>query len=67
MSNVWESVRRIRKAVAVAIAGVVVVLLGRAGVVTDVATVETLVSFGLTALLVYFVPNAKNEMDDYDA
>lgn len=57
--NVKESLGRIRKAIAVAVAGVVVVLLGKAGVVTDVGTVEVLVTFGITSLVTYFVPNSK--------
>jgi len=61
--GVYEALRRIRKALAVAVAGVVVVLLGKAGVVTDLETVETLVTFGLTSLLVWAVPNAKDGLD----
>lgn len=57
--NVKESLGRIRKAIAVAVAGVVVVLLGKAGVVTDVGTVEVLVTFGITSLVTYLVPNSK--------
>jgi hypothetical protein len=61
--DVKESLGRIRKAIAVAVAGVVVVLLGKAGVVTDVGTVETLVMFGLTSVLTYLVPNSKQYID----
>ena len=58
--GVKEAISRVRKAIAVAVAGVVVVALGKAGVVTDVQTVETLVTFGITSLLVYLVPNKKD-------
>jgi hypothetical protein len=61
--DVKESLGRIRKAIAVAVAGVVVVLLGKAGVVTDVGTVEVLVTFGLTSVLTYLVPNSKQYID----
>jgi hypothetical protein len=61
--DVKESIGRIRKAIAVAIAGVVVVLLGKAGVVTDVGTVEVLVTFGITSLITYLVPNSKQYID----
>lgn len=61
--NVKESLGRIRKAIAVAVAGVVVVLLGKAGVVTDVGTVEVLVTFGITSALTYLVPNSKPYFD----
>lgn len=61
--NVKEAFSRVRKAVAVAVAGVVVVGLGRIGVVTDVDTVETLVTFGITTVLVYLVPNSKDVID----
>lgn len=61
--NVKEAFSRVRKAVAVAVAGAVVVGLGRIGVVTDVDTVETLVTFGITSLLVYLVPNSKGVID----
>lgn len=61
--NVKEAFSRVRKAVAVAVAGAVVVGLGRIGVVTDVDTVETLVTFGITTVLVYLVPNAKDVID----
>lgn len=58
--GVKEAISRVRKAIAVAVAGVAVVLLSKAGVVTDVETVETLVTFGITSLLVYLVPNKKD-------
>ena len=61
--GVKESLGRIRKAIAVAVAGVVVVLLGKAGVVTDVGTVEVLVTFGITSLVTYLVPNSKEYLD----
>lgn len=61
--GVKESIGRIRKAIAVAVAGVVVVLLGKAGVVTDVGTVEVLVTFGVTSLITYLVPNSKGYLD----
>jgi hypothetical protein len=61
--GVKESLGRIRKAIAVAVAGVVVVLLGRAGVVTDANTVEVLVTFGITAVITYLVPNSKGYLD----
>lgn len=61
--NVKEAFSRVRKAVAVAVAGAVVVGLGRIGVVTDVDTVETLVTFGITSVLVYLVPNSKDVID----
>lgn len=61
--NVKESLGRIRKAIAVALAGVVVVLLGKAGVVTDVGTVEVLVTFAITSLMTYLVPNSKPYFD----
>ena len=61
--GVKESLGRIRKAIAVAAAGVVVVLLGKAGVVTDVGTVEVLVTFGITSLITYLVPNSKRYLD----
>lgn len=61
--GVKESIGRIRKAIAVAVAGVVVVLLGKAGVVTDVGTVEVLVTFGITSALTYLVPNSKGYLD----
>lgn len=63
MENVWEAAKKIRKALAVALAGGVVVLLGRAGVVADIDTVETLVTFGITALMTYVIPNAKDGLD----
>lgn len=58
--GVKEAISRVRKAIAVAVAGVVVVLLGKAGVVTDVGTVEVLVTFGITSVLTYLVPNKKD-------
>lgn len=61
--GVKESLGRIRKAVAVAVAGVVVVLLGKAGVVTDAGTVEVLVTFGITSVITYLVPNSKGYLD----
>lgn len=61
--NVKESLGRIRKAIAVAVAGVVVVLLGKAGVVTDVGTVEVLVTFAITSVVTYLVPNSKPYFD----
>ena len=61
--GVKESLGRVRKAIAVAVAGVVVVLLGKAGVVTDVGTVEVLVTFGITSLVTYLVPNSKRYFD----
>lgn len=61
--NVKESLGRIRKAIAVALAGVVVVLLGKAGVVTDVGTVEVLVTFAITSAVTYLVPNSKPYFD----
>lgn len=61
--NVKESLGRIRKAIAVALAGVVVVLLGKAGVVTDVGTVEVLVTFAITSVVTYLVPNSKPYFD----
>ena len=57
--DVKDAISRVRKAVAVAVAGVVVLALSKAGVVTDVGTVETLVTFGITSLITYFVPNKK--------
>lgn len=61
--GVKDAIGKIRKAVAVAVAGVVVVLLGKAGVVTDVGTVEVLVTFGITSLITYLVPNSKDFID----
>lgn len=61
--NVKEAFSRVRKAVAVAVAGAVVVGLGKLGVVTDVPTVETIVSYALTSVLVYLVPNSKDVID----
>ncbi len=61
--GVKESLGRIRKAIAVAVAGVVVLGLGKLGVVTDVGTVETLVTWGIGALAVYIVPNSKGYLD----
>ncbi|MFO0417772.1 MAG: hypothetical protein ACK53T_00060 [Planctomycetota bacterium] len=62
--SVKEAFSRVRKAVAVAVAGVVVVLLGRAGVIVDAGTVETLVTFAITSAIVYVVPNAKGVVDE---
>jgi hypothetical protein len=61
--DVKESLGRIRKAVAVALAGVVVLVLGKVGVVTDPGTVEVLVTFGITSLITYLVPNSKGYLD----
>lgn len=61
--GVKEAFSRIRKAVAVAVAGAIVVGLSKLGVVTDVPTVETIVSFALTSALVFLVPNSKGVID----
>lgn len=61
--NVKESLGRIRKAIAVAVAGVVVLGLNKAGVVTDVGTVEVLVTFAITSVVTYLVPNSKPYFD----
>lgn len=61
--DVKESLGRVRKAIAVAVAGVVVLGLGKAGVVTDVGTVEVLVTFAITSLVTYLVPNSKRYID----
>ena len=61
--NVKESLGRIRKAIAVALAGVVVLGLSKAGVVTDVGTVEVLVTFAITSVVTYLVPNSKPYFD----
>ena len=61
--GVKEAFSRVRKAVAVAVAGGVVLGLSKLGVVTDVSTVEVLVSYGITTLMVYLVPNAKGVID----
>lgn len=61
--RVKEAFSRVRKAVAVAVAGAVVVGLSKLGVVTDVETVETLVTFGITSLVVYLVPNSQEYFD----
>lgn len=60
--GVRASVSRVRKALAVAVAGVVVVALGRVGVDVAASDVETLVTFGVTSLLVWLVPNSKEYM-----
>lgn len=62
--SVKEAFARVRKAVAVAVAGVVVALLGKAGVVTDVGSVEVLVIAAINTALVYLVPNKKDVTAD---
>lgn len=53
------AIGRVRKAIAVALAGVIVLGLGKAGVITDVDTIETIVTFAIASASVYFVPNSK--------
>ena len=61
--DVRESIKRIRKAIVVAAAGGIVVALGKFGVIAEIDTVETLVTFGITAFITWAVPNSKEYLD----
>lgn len=63
MENVWEAAKRVRKALAVVLAGAIVLGLSKVGVIVEAQDAEILVSFLVTSILVYLVPNAKDGLD----
>lgn len=62
--GVREAVAKVRKAVAAAVAVIVIAVLKKAGIEIDNAAVEVLVDLALVSGVVYAIPNAKPYLYD---